>query len=300
MDHRYQLHITGIVQAVGFRPFIFRLATEYGLAGWVSNGSDGVRIEVQGPECRLKDFCQAIRRNRPPLARIDQFTCQTIPTISAKAFRIEPSRDRLSHHPVIGPDAALCPACREELFDRDNRRFGHPFISCVDCGPRYTIIEAVPYDREKTSMNAFELCPACRAEYTSPADRRFHSQTNCCWDCGPKLSLYDNQRQPVGTDDPILAVRQFLKDGKIIAIKGLGGFHLACDATNASAIAQLRHRKGRGLKPFALMVASLDQARKICQVDPPQAKLLQDPASPIVLLRRLADSSVTADPPGSV
>ena len=282
------------MQAVGFRPFIFRLATEYGLAGWVSNGADGVRIEVQGPESRLNDFCQAVRHNPPPLARIDQLTCQTIPAISAGDFRIEPSRDSASHNPVIGPDAGLCSACRKELTEKDNRRFAHPFISCVDCGPRYTIIEAVPYDREKTSMSAFELCPACRGEYTTADNRRFHSQTNCCWDCGPKLSLYDNQRQAIATDDPIRAVRQFLKNGKIIAIKGLGGFHLACDASNASAVTQLRQRKGRGRKPFALMVASLEQAREICQVDAAQAKLLLDPASPIVLLDRLADSPVAA------
>ncbi|MCK4851265.1 MAG: acylphosphatase, partial [Phycisphaerae bacterium] len=155
LQKRYQFHITGVVQAVGFRPFVFKLATQHGLSGWVSNGSDGVRIEVQGPEDRLKNFSQAIRENAPPLARIDQLTCRQIPPVREQGFRIEPSQDRSAHHPVIGPDAALCPACRHELFDHDDRRFGHPFISCVDCGPRYTIIEAVPYDREKTSMKAF-------------------------------------------------------------------------------------------------------------------------------------------------
>ena len=218
MDKRYYLHITGVVQGVGFRPFVFRLAVEYGLAGWVSNGAAGVEIEVQGSTEAVEEFVRAIKENPPPLARIEQLECRGVEVAEDSGFSIKASEDKGEHHPVIGPDAATCTACVAELRDRENRRFGHPFVSCVDCGPRYTIIEGVPYDREKTSMKAFEQCPACEKEYTTPRDRRFHSQTNCCRQCGPRLELYDNKRRRIKADDPIGAVRGFLAQGKIVAI----------------------------------------------------------------------------------
>ena len=295
MDKRYYLHITGVVQGVGFRPFVFRLAGEYGLAGWVSNGAAGVQIEVQGPISALDDFVRAVKENSPPLSQVDRLDCQEIKVTVDSGFRIRVSEDKGEHHPVIGPDAATCAACVAELNDPKNRRFGHPFISCVDCGPRYTVIEGVPYDREKTSMKAFEQCPACEKEYTTAGDRRFHSQTNCCQECGPKLSLYDNRGGVVKAEDSIEAVRGFLAQGKIVAIKGLGGFHLACNANNGEAVRELRRRKGRGNKPFAIMVASLEQARGICQLDDKEAELLGSTASPIVLLRRLAEGQISSE-----
>ena len=182
LPKRYRVQISGVVQGVGFRPFIFRLATERGLAGWVSNGAAGVEIEVQGLERDLKNFVRAIGNNLPPLASIEQLSFQEISSAEDRGFRIKASEDKGEHHPVIGPDAATCPACVGELFDPANRRFGHPFISCVDCGARYTIIKGVPYDREKTSMKVFDQCPACQKEYTTAGNRRFHSQTNCCWE----------------------------------------------------------------------------------------------------------------------
>ena len=292
MDKRYCLHINGVVQGVGFRPFVFRLAEKHGLSGWVSNGSGGVEIEVQGSIKALDSFVRAVKENPPMLARIEKLECEKVEVVEDSGFRIRASEDKGEHHPVIGPDASTCVACTKELFDPENRRFKHPFISCVDCGARYTIIKGVPYDREKTSMRVFEQCPACAKEYTNSGDRRFHSQTNCCWDCGPKLELYNNERKSVAASDPIEAVRGFLAQGKIVAIKGLGGFHLACDATNDKAVAELRRRKGRGNKPFAVMVGAVEQARGICQVDDKEAELLGGTVSPIVLLRELENSKV--------
>ena len=292
MIKRYSLHITGIVQGVGFRPFVFREAQERGLGGWVINGADGVRIEVEGPTGELEGFVEAIKNDPPPLARIAELSCREIAVRGEEGFSIRASRDDGAHHPVIGPDAGICGACREELFDPSNRRFGHPFISCVDCGPRYTIIEGVPYDREKTSMKDFRQCRTCQAEYERPKDRRFHSQTNCCWKCGPRFSLYDNKGRLLEVRDPAGAVRGFLKDGKIVCIKGLGGFHLACDATEGAVVKELRRRKGRGNKPFALMVESVEQARQLCRVSQKEAELMQSSASPIVLLEKLAGCGV--------
>ena len=295
MDKRYYLHINGVVQGVGFRPLIFRLAHEHGLAGWVSNGAGGVEIEVQGPISALDGFVRAVKENPPALAQIEELECEEVEVAEDNGFRIKVSEDEGEHHPVIGPDAATCAACTEELFDSANRRYGHPFISCVDCGARYTIIEGVPYDREKTSMRIFDQCPECEKEYTNSGDRRFHSQTNCCRRCGPKLELYDNKRRQIEDGDLIDAVRGFLADGKIVAIKGLGGFHLACDATSDEAVSELRRRKGRGNKPFAVMVGAVEQVRQICQVNNREAELLSSKASPIVLLRRLAESEVSAE-----
>ena len=259
----------------------------------MSNGADGVRIEVEGEG--LEGFVEAVRGEAPPLARIEEVKCEEIEVEGGEGFCIRASVDDGAHHPVIGPDAGICGACRGELFEQGNRRYGHPFISCVDCGARYTIIEGVPYDRERTSMGDFEQCGICEAEYGAPGNRRFHSQTNCCLDCGPQLSLFDNKGEEIEGKDSLAAVREFLREGKIVGIKGLGGFHLACDATEGAAVRELRQRKGRGNKPFALMVESVERARELCKVSEEEAKLLTSSESPIVLLEKLQDCGVAEE-----
>jgi hydrogenase maturation protein HypF len=293
------IHITGVVQGVGFRPFVYRLAREHGLAGWVRNTSSGVDIEAEGPAEALASFLEALRAEAPPLAHIDRLLASDIPPSGHEGFAILHSQPQAGAFQPISPDIALCADCRRELFDPADRRYRYPFINCTNCGPRFTIIRDIPYDRPMTTMAAFALCPACAREYDDPLDRRFHAQPVACPDCGPTVRLEHDGAVHHG-DDAIRATVRLLRAGAIVAIRGLGGFHLACDATDGAAVARLRARKHRIAKPFALMLRDLAAVEAYCAVSPAEAALLTSPASPIVLLRRRSpdDGIASAVAPG--
>ena len=280
-----RIEVHGVVQGVGFRPMVHRLATSLGLDGHVGNDSSRVFIEVQGAAPRIDELVQRLRRECPPLARIDRIERQPVRPEPAYGFRIVESRAVEGGRTPVPPDTAVCDACLEELFDPSNRRYRHPFINCTDCGPRFTIIRELPYDRPRTTMEAFPMCPACREEYENPADRRYHAQPVACPDCGPTLTWRDANLTEISAPDPIERAVRALQAGRIVAIKGIGGYHLACRADDDGAVRSLRKRKHRPEKPFGVMVADLDQARRLAHVCPDEADLLQSSAAPIVLLR---------------
>lgn len=311
----FHITITGVVQGVGFRPFVYNLARHLDVRGWVLNHSGGVDIEAEGAPETLAVFLAALRDEAPPLARITALEATPISPHGYDRFEIRPSEVQVGHFMLISPDVATCPDCLRELFDPTDRRYRYPFINCTNCGPRFTIIEDIPYDRPKTTMRVFPLCDSCRAEYENPADRRFHAQPNACPVCGPQIWIEEvNQRagesatmgtvsllgdpatstqlpatgfqQPASSDAVLAWAVDLLLRGGILAIKGLGGFQLACDATNAEAVRRLRERKRRPHKPFAVMVASLEEAYRYCEISPEEAALLTSPQAPIVLLRR--------------
>jgi hydrogenase maturation protein HypF len=286
-----RLSITGVVQGVGFRPFVHRLAVRHGLAGWVRNASGDVQVQVEGDSAELERFLRSLHREAPPLARIDRVDSRVSPTGGADGFAILPSEQELDGRLPVPPDSALCAACEAELFDPANRRFRYPFITCTDCGPRYTVIEALPYDRERTSMRTFVQCALCAEEYGAPHSRRYHSETNSCPACGPRLWFEPAASRPVACDaDDLRAAAALLLQGGILALRGLGGFHLASDATSEHAVARLRDRKRREAKPFAVMVRTLAEARALALVDREEEVLLGSVERPVVLLRRRADS----------
>ncbi|NOZ04438.1 MAG: carbamoyltransferase HypF, partial [FCB group bacterium] len=292
---RRQVFVNGIVQGVGFRPFVYNSALRLGLSGNVANTSDGVLIEIEGPTAKLDQFLRTLTEETPPLAVITEIESKIIPSIGTRGFAILPSESDSKAATLISPDVAVCEDCLAELFDPHDRRYGYPFINCTNCGPRYTIIENIPYDRPFTSMRHFTMCPACQSEYDDPANRRFHAQPNACPDCGPRVTLLDKTQNSINTDDPIGTTADLLKEGYIIAIKGLGGFHLTVDATNAKAIATLRERKGREEKPFALMAPDISTIKEFCELTPAEIQTLRSLQAPIVLLkkrpnRKLADS----------
>jgi hydrogenase maturation protein HypF len=283
------------VQGVGFRPFVYRLATEIGLTGWVRNDAAGVLIEACGTGERLAHFCRRIRAEAPPLADIMNLEQHTLPDECAEiAFTIRESAEctELSSH--IAPDSSLCSDCLSELFDPSNRRYRYPFITCTNCGPRYSIITAIPYDRPNTTMASFPLCPECLQEYHDPADRRFHAQPIACPACGPRLTLTDPQGRPLANRDEAL-VRSvgLLESGQILAVKGIGGYHLAVDACNGEAVRRLRERKKRYEKPFAVMAADLAAARSMARLNSREEHLLASPESPIVIVSRTEDCPVS-------
>jgi hydrogenase maturation protein HypF len=299
-----RVRVSGVVQGVGFRPFVHRLAMRYGLGGWILNTAGDVQIQVEGAPERIAAFTRALAAEAPPLARIEGLEVDACSPAGLATFRILESRDDPARRQPVSPDVALCAACEAELFDPANRRYHYPFITCTDCGPRFTVIDAMPYDRQRTSMRVFAQCPTCLSEYRTPGDRRYHSETNSCPECGPRVWLEaptDPGRQPGVSGDPGLApgvspsadtireAAQLLAHGKIVAIRGLGGFHLAVDATNETAVQRLRARKHREAKPFAVMVRTLVEARYLAQVSPAEARLLTSPERPIVLLKRLTD-----------
>ncbi|MBO0688140.1 MAG: carbamoyltransferase HypF, partial [Candidatus Dormibacteraeota bacterium] len=270
MAQRLAVTVRGTVQGVGFRPFVYRLASRHALAGWVRNSTGPVEIEVEGEPDRLDHFLRDLTAEAPPLASIESLRSESIPARSDQGFRIQESEARPADFQSIAPDAATCDDCVRELFDPRDRRYRYPFINCTNCGPRFTIIEDLPYDRAATTMRAFVMCEACQAEYDDPADRRFHAQPNACPACGPRLAL------PL--EDAVAA----LGTGRIVAVKGLGGYQLACDARDEDAVARLRARKHRPAKPFAVMVAD---PRRWCEVSDEEWSLLTGAARPIVLLR---------------
>jgi hydrogenase maturation protein HypF len=286
---REKIHVNGIVQGVGFRPFVYRLAQECRLGGFVNNSSDGVLIEVEGTPEALGKFHLRLRQEAPPLSRIVNLTIQETTPIGETSFSIIASRRDAQPVAFISPDVSICPDCRRELFDPADRRYRYPFINCTNCGPRYTIVYGIPYDRPKTSMRVFPMCPACEQEYHDPSNRRFHAQPNACPECGPQVTLRDKNGQSIQADDPILAAASLLRQGKILAIRGLGGFHLAVDAHNDEAVQELRRHKGRAEKPFALMAPDLASVEKFCLISPPERELLEQQTRPIVLLRARPD-----------
>jgi len=289
------ISVRGIVQGVGFRPFVYGLAVKHNLKGWVYNTSEDVRIEIEGEAEAIEQFELALETKAPPLARIENVTIEYHPPLGYKNFEIRQSQAQEGKYQLISPDVATCQACLGELLNPEDRRYRYPFTNCTSCGPRFTIIEDMPYDRPKTTMRYFQMCSQCQAEYDNPLDRRFHAQPNACPKCGPQVELVDNRGNLVTESNPIAAASQLLKEGKIVAIKGLGGFLLACDATNDTAVKTLRQRKKRSSKPLAIMVATVDEAKRHCYVSPEEENLLTSPQSPIVLMRWRENSSVSRE-----
>jgi hydrogenase maturation protein HypF len=293
---RWQINVRGIVQGVGFRPFVYGLAVRLGLVGFVLNNSHGVTIEVEGAPNTLAAFVHAVQYQAPPLARVESVMYHVLPAQNDSAFRIEHSASDEHATTFIAPDSATCADCLRELFDPHDRRYRYPFINCTNCGPRLTIVAGVPYDRPLTSMRDFPLCAQCQAEYDDPLNRRFHAQPNACPVCGPQLQLLlPNAEVSVVANVALEKAVQAVLNGQILALKGLGGYHLVCDATNAAAVARLRQRKQREAKPLALMVADLATAQQLCQINATEAALLESPRRPIVLLDRKADYDLPAE-----
>lgn len=294
MAEACRIRVTGVVQGVGFRPFVWRLANELKLAGWVRNDAAGVEIHCEGE--RIDELAARLKSDAPPLARIDALTVSPFETSGHVDFRIlESGGGKVST--AIGHDTAPCAACLAELFDPQSRRWRYGFITCTHCGPRYTVTRRLPYDRAQTSLAPFPLCPDCQHEYTDPADRRFHAETTCCPVCGPQLQLVDAGGQPLA-GDPIAATLAWLQAGKIIAIKGLGGFHLACDARNAAAVVRLRERKQREEKPFAVMLSTVSPAPTFAEIGDADTALLESAERPIVLVPKRGDEALPGIAPG--
>ena len=282
---RNLVRVTGLVQGVGFRPTVYRIALGLRLTGFVWNDAAGVGVEIEGPEEKVGKFVPELRRECPPLARIDTVTVKEIPVAGDASFRIEESREgRVTT--AITPDAATCEACALDMFTPGNRRHRYAFTNCTHCGPRFTITRHLPYDRPQTSMAKFEMCPECLEEYRDPLDRRFHAQPNACPKCGPRLFLWTSAGEPVETEDPIEAAVKLIREGKILAVKGLGGFHLVCDAENAEAVVRLRTRKRRDEKPLAVMMANIASARRYVTLSDEEEKVLTSIARPIVLAKK--------------
>jgi hydrogenase maturation protein HypF len=294
------IHISGIVQGVGFRPFVYNLAMGFDLTGWVRNTSAGVDIEVDGSQDALEAFVKALRDEAPALARIDEFSASFRSPNGFEKFEILHSEAIPEAFQPISPDVAICVDCLRELFDPNDRRYRYPFINCTNCGPRFTIIKDIPYDRPKTTMAQFSLCSDCAREYEDPTNRRFHAQPVACPVCGPQVWFERGDhtlrgQPPLHADDAILEARAALVRGEIVAIKGLGGYHLACDATNPESVIELRQRKLRVDKPFALMLLDMDTIEKHCYVNTAERELLRSPARPIVLLRRRPQSNIAKE-----
>jgi hydrogenase maturation protein HypF len=274
------IRIRGTVQGVGFRPFVYNLAKRCNISGFVRNSEAGVEIEAEG--AALPDFLAGLKSGGPALARIAEIEISDLEPRNQTGFEIQESAPPVGDFALVPPDIATCDECLRDFTQPENRRYLYPFTNCTNCGPRYTIIEDVPYDRATTTMAGFRMCPRCEAEYHDPADRRFHAQPNACPVCGPRISA------------PLEAVREWLRAGRIVAIKGLGGYHLACDAANDNAVRTLRERKRRGNKPFAVMAATLDAAERLCFISVAERALLTGPRRPIVLLRRRPEAAVSA------
>ena len=294
-----RLLVRGIVQGVGFRPFVYSLAQRYRLTGWVRNTTAGVEIHWQGSGEQLEQALEAIVREKPPLAVISKLIREPAEPGDYASFSILASVSQPGTYQAIPTDTATCPDCLRELFDAADRRYRYPFTNCTNCGPRFTIITDLPYDRPHTTMQEFVMCPDCRREYDDPINRRFHAQPNACPVCGPQLHLYNTQRQLLTeVDEALQQAAQALANGQIVALKGLGGYQLACDATNQAAVQTLRQRKRRPDKPFALMVGSLPATEALVELNAQERELLVAPSAPIVLSRRRASTVAEAVAPG--
>ncbi len=290
---RERLTVEGTVQGIGFRPFVYRLAREFGLTGYVQNTSAGVIIEIEGPARSLASFKSALEERKPPQSFFLKLDNVPLTTQGGHNFIIRPSEAGEKTTALMLPDLAVCDDCLREMSDPSDRRYRYPFINCHNCGPRFSIITALPYDRRNTTMVGFEMCQACRHEYDDPDNRRHYAQPIACWGCGPQLELLDaNGKTKARRDNAVQQAAQAVREGKILALKGLGGFHLVCDARNSRAVAALRRRKIRPIKPFAVMYPLLDMARADCRILPEEEKLLTSAQSPIVLLARKAAANV--------
>jgi hydrogenase maturation protein HypF len=289
-----RIEVSGVVQGVGFRPFVYRTANEYGITGSVANNPRGVEIFAEGDGDSMFMFLKALKDEAPPAALVEKVSVFSEAPLGANGFEIRPSEGEGRKQVLISPDLATCDDCARELFDEDDRRYRYPFINCTNCGPRFTIISDTPYDRPLTSMSKFVMCPECQREYDDPSDRRFHAQPNACPVCGPTARLVDREGKDVEGEAAATAAG-FLKEGRIVAMKGLGGFHLACDATDEAAVAELRGRKRRYGKPLAVMVRTLADAEEICLVSRDEAGLLTSPRRPIVLLRERERSTLSRE-----
>ena len=305
------IHVTGIVQGVGMRPFVYREAMAHGICGWVLNAGDGVHVEAHACAEALEDFVAALSEHAPAAARVEHVEAAELAAgawdaADEQGFRIVASQDQTAHTTLVSPDIATCDDCLRELFDPADRRYHYPFINCTNCGPRFTIIRSLPYDRAATSMDCFPMCPVCAAEYADPLDRRFHAQPDACFDCGPHITWREvnasGDEAPAAptigstreTSDAIIdRCVELLEVGGIVAIKGLGGFHLACDAANEQAVTELRRRKRRSNKPLAVMVRDIADAERLCRIDDVERELLGGSVRPIVLLRRRATGEGT-------
>jgi hydrogenase maturation protein HypF len=297
---RLQIRLHGAVQGVGFRPFVFRLATQLALHGWVTNSPQGVSIEVEGPEPSLRQFLLRLEAERPPHSFIQGLESSWLDPAGYGSFEIRPSESAGARTALVLPDIATCPDCLREILDPANRRYRYPFTNCTHCGPRFSIIEALPYDRANTSMKRFTQCPLCQTEYDNPLDRRFHAQPNACPACGPHLELWDFAGTRLSLrHEALLGAAQAIRQGRILALKGLGGFHLMVAAGDDKAVQRLRERKRREEKPFALMFPSIEQIKACCQVDELEERLLRSPESPIVLLRRRSSALPASVAPGN-
>lgn len=314
------IHVTGIVQGVGMRPFVYREAMAHGICGWVLNAGDGVHIEAHACAEAVDGFVAALSEHAPAAARVERVDIADLEpggwsTADEQGFHIVASQDQTAHTTLVSPDIATCDDCLRELFDPADRRYHYPFINCTNCGPRFTIIRSLPYDRAATSMDRFPMCPECAAEYANPLDRRFHAQPDACFDCGPHITWREavngdacgnsSATPAVGTtreasDAIIERYVELLASGGVVAIKGLGGFHLACDAANEQAVAELRHRKRRSNKPLAVMVRSLADAGHLCHIDDAERELLAGSIRPIVLLRRRTVGEGNGDSPDAL
>lgn len=294
---RREVSVRGIVQGVGFRPFVYSLAKRHGLCGLVRNDAEGVHIEVEGGREELELFLHGIEEEVPPLAVVEAVDWRPLAVQRGKEFRIEESRQGSRRQALVSPDVATCLECLAELLDPTDRRYRYPFINCTNCGPRFTITRSVPYDRPATTMAGFTMCHECRREYDDPSDRRFHAQPNACPVCGPQVCLLDRSGHELRgePEDPILRTVEALRTGAIVAVKGLGGYHLACDPFDEGAVGALRERKVRQDKPFAVMARDLEQVRGLCQITPDEEKLLISPARPIVLLERREDAGIAEE-----
>jgi len=287
---RREVQVRGVVQGVGFRPFVYKLAVEEHLAGFIGNDTDGVTIQVEGKPEQVGAFLLRLRTETPPLARIDAVSVRSLEPMGESHFRIVASEVHGAVATGIPADAATCEDCLREVLDPRDRRYRYPFLNCTNCGPRFTITRRIPYDRPQTSMAVFPMCPECQREYDDPLNRRFHAQPNACAVCGPRVGLADGSGVEIAADDPVQAAINALVAGRIVAIKGIGGFHLCVDATNEAAVARLRERKRRYGKPLAVMVRDLASARLLCELTEAEEKLLLTPARPIVLVRRRSGS----------
>ncbi len=295
LKKRLAIRVEGTVQGVGFRPFIYRIARERVLCGWVLNDSEGVRIEIQGSQGAVDQFVAVIHSELPPLASISCLIAEDIPVCEQNDFEIIESQQTAQQTAQISPDTNVCPDCLRELFDPGDRRFRYPFINCTNCGPRYSIVSGVPYDRPLTTMVDFPMCARCRDEYTDPGSRRFHAQPNACVDCGPRLSLHDQAGNRFEGIDSLQESVKLLKRGEILALKGLGGFHLAVDPQNPTAVARLRARKLRDEKPFAVMARDIESAEIFSIINPVEMKLLKSVERPIVLLEKKSGQPLICD-----
>src|SRR5580704_7712686 len=297
---RKGIDVAGIVQGVGFRPYVYRLANECGLTGLIANTPAGVSIEVQGDAEAVERFLERLPKEIPPRSKITVLAQRDAELQPETEFRIAPSRTGAAARALISPDVSVCEDCLRELLNPRDRRFRYPFINCTNCGPRFTIIHDIPYDRARTSMAKFKMCAACQAEYENPASRRFHAQPNACWDCGPQVALLGADGARIDVAEPIREAARLLQQGSVVAIKGLGGFHLACDAQNEAAVGKLRERKRRVEKPFAIMVRRVEDAARLCVADELSKKMMSSFERPIVLLPRRAEvASVPGIAPGN-